>query len=165
MSDSIKIEPAGVAQRDLLRNLLQLYLYDFLEFVAVERNTDGLFIYPYLDHYWTEPDRFPFLISVEGEHIGFALIREELDPLTNEITHDLAEFFVMRKFRRKDIGTQAAHLLVNKLPGRWLLRVLANNNPALRFWQHALKKFNPSYTMLQPSADYEFRFSNSRTEN
>jgi hypothetical protein len=46
MSDSIKVEPAGVAQRDLLRNLLQLYLYDFLEFVEVERNTDGLFVYP-----------------------------------------------------------------------------------------------------------------------
>ena len=106
-----------------------------------------------------------FLISVEGEHIGFALIREELDPLTNEIAYDLAEFFVMRKFGRKNIGTQAAHLLVNKLPGRWLLRVLANNNPALSFWQHALKKFNPSCTMLQPSANYEFRFSNSRSEN
>lgn len=165
MPESIKVEPAGVAQRNLLRNLLQLYLYDFSEFVAVERNTDSRFSYPYLDHYWTEPDRFPFLISVEGEHVGFALVREELDPLTNETAYDLAEFFVMRRFRRQNIGSQAVHILVNKLPGSWILRVLATNNPALRFWQHTLKRFNPSYTMLQPSADYEFRFSNGRGED
>jgi len=165
MSKPIKVEPARLAQRDLLRNLLQLYLYDFSVFVAVERNTDGIFSYPYLDHYWTEPDRFPFLISVEGEHVGFALVREVLDPLTNEIAHEMAEFFVMRKFRRQNIGSQAAYILVNKLPGRWILRVLANNDPALRLWQHTLKRYNPSNTILQPSDDYEFRFSNSRDEN
>ncbi len=163
MTETVQVEPAGIAHRELMQNLLQLYLYDFSEYVAIARNKDGLFIYPYLDHYWREPDRFPFLISVAGEHAGFALIREEINPRTNETSYEIAEFFVMKKFRRQHVGIKATLLLVSKLSGSWVVRVLENNKPALHFWQHTLRNFSPSKIKLQSSAGYEFRFSNNRS--
>ncbi len=161
MSNSVTVTPAGADQLKLIQNLLQLYIYDFSEFVKVERDRDGLFTYPYLDHYWREPDRFPFLISVAGEYAGFALVREELDPNTRETAYDMAEFFVMKMFRRQNTGNQAVQLLLKKLPGNWIVRVLANNQPAYQFWQHALQDFGPHHTLDPATSNHKFTFNNN----
>ena len=64
---SVEILPAQLEDKPVLRHLLQLCLYDYSEFNGNEVNEHGLFDYPYLDSYWTESGRFPFLVWVEGK--------------------------------------------------------------------------------------------------
>jgi predicted acetyltransferase len=161
MSRSIKVSRAAPEQKNLVTNLMQFYLYDFTEFISVERDADGLFCYPYLNHYWQEPDRHPFLISVNAEPAGFALVREMLNPETNEIAFDMAEFFVMKMFRRQNIGIEAVQTLCDSMQGTWLVRVMGNNHRAYHFWKSALNGFDTTHTTQSPGSDHLFTFSTS----
>jgi predicted acetyltransferase len=51
------------------------------------------------------------------------------------LDHALAEFFILRKYRRLGIGSQAAKLVFERFPGRWEMAVMKNNRPALSFWR------------------------------
>ena len=62
----IDVTTAKVEERPILRQLMELYQYDFSEFDGSDIGPLGLFEYPYLDHYWVEPDRSPFLVRVNG---------------------------------------------------------------------------------------------------
>lgn len=163
MNNSISVTPVPLEQKNLVVNLMQFYLYDFTEFVAVERDPDGRFCYPYLNHYWQEPDRHPFLITVDGEHAGFALVREVLNPETNEHAFDMAEFFVMKMFRRQNIGNEAVQTLCSTLQGTWLIRVMGNNHRAYHFWQSALQRYDTTHTSESPGADHLFTFNSLST--
>ena len=111
-----------------MRHLLELYQHDLSEFDDRDVDTHGIYGYPYLDDYWVEADRCPFLIDIDGRWAGFALVR--LGPPV-----DISEFFVMRRFRRSGVGREAALQLFWKYPGEWQLRQLASNPSATSFWR------------------------------
>jgi len=97
---------ATLADKSVLRHLLELYQHDSSEFDDRDVDAHGLYGYPYLDHYWVEADRRPFLIKVDGRWAGFALVR--LGPPI-----DMSEFFVMRPLpplRRRQGGGRRALL-------------------------------------------------------
>jgi predicted acetyltransferase len=123
---------ANKSDRTVLGRLIELYRYDFSEFDGSDVGPHGDYGYRYLDHYWTEPGRYPFLFQVDGKWAGFALVRE-IPP------YDMAEFFVMRKFRRVGIGQQAAAELFAKFPGPWQVRQLLSNPAATAFWRRAIR--------------------------
>jgi predicted acetyltransferase len=54
---------------------------------------------------------------------------------------DIAEFFVLRKYRRLGVGRQAALLLWHRLPGTWTVRVSEGNTGALSFWSEVVAEF------------------------
>ncbi|KTD40519.1 N-acetyltransferase GCN5 [Legionella parisiensis] len=54
---------------------------------------------------------------------------------------DIAEFFIMRKFRQKNIGQFVAHQLWKQHEGSWQLRVWDNNEIASAFWNNVIQKF------------------------
>lgn len=62
----IEIQPASLEDKTILRNLMELYAYDFSEFEQSDVDEHGLFGYERLDHYWTEPGRYPFLVRAHG---------------------------------------------------------------------------------------------------
>ena len=130
----VTIKPADRADTPIIANLLELYLHDFSSFSDIEVGEDGRFGYPYLDHYWQDPDRFPLLILVDKQLAGFALVRVETDPGDGSKATDLAEFFVLRQFRRKQVGSRAAVIIWDRFPGQWQLRVLVSNQVAYAFW-------------------------------
>ena len=53
----------------------------------------------------------------------------------------MAEFFVLKKYRRTGVGVKAARHIWCRYPGRWELRVLETNTPAQMFWQAAIGSF------------------------
>ena len=59
---TIEIRSAKKSERDIIYNLMQEYLHEFSAFGTVEKDKDGLYQYPYLEFYWGDPSRFPFLI-------------------------------------------------------------------------------------------------------
>jgi len=111
--------------------LLELYGYDFSAFTNVDVDAQGLFGYPYLDAYWTEPQRHPFLFRLDEKWVGFALV-------LSGAPHDMAEFFVLRKYRRHGVGDVAAREVFARFPGEWQVRQMTANTGAIAFWRRAI---------------------------
>jgi predicted acetyltransferase len=124
----------------LLSNLLELYIHDLSGvFPRVELGPDGRFGYPRLSTYWSDPDNhFAFLIRVGDRIGGFALATRGSPESTDPDVFDVAEFFVLRRYRRSGVGGRAAHLLWARFPGEWIVRVLEENAGALRFWRRTI---------------------------
>lgn len=142
-SDAAHLEliPATPDQEPILANLLELYLHDFSEFHHLEVGANGRFGYPNLPLYWSDPDRHAFLIKINNKLAGFALIKKVPDASTCQSAWDMAEFFILRRYRRSGMGTRAAHEVWKRFPGPWKVRVMQSNTSALHFWTHAIRKF------------------------
>jgi predicted acetyltransferase len=59
----------------------------------------------------------------------------------NESVWDMTEFFVIRGYRRRGIGTEIAHEVWRRFPGLWEVRVMRRNHPAHHFWERAIAAF------------------------
>jgi predicted acetyltransferase len=129
--DELEVLEARADDKPVVRRLLELYMHDFSEFTDADVDADGRFGYPYLDLYWTEPERRPFLFRVAGHWAGFAFVR-------TGAPHDMAEFFVVRKHRRTGVGVAAAHKLFAIIPGEWQVRQMTANIGATAFWRRAI---------------------------
>ena len=135
----VTLEIAGPERRATLENLFQLYTHDFSDFWTDrddgELEEDGRFAqYAYLESYWTDPERTPFLIRVDGNLAGFALINTFAHSGL-PLDHAVAEFFVVRKHRRSGVGFVAATRIIGVRPGQWELAVARRNTAALPFWR------------------------------
>ena len=126
--------------KSVLRNLMELYLHDHSEFDGADVDVHGLFGYRYIDHYWTEEGRYPFLIRVAGHIAGFVLVRRLSDEL-EAAKHSIAEFFVMRKYRQQGVGRQAAHRVFDLFPGDWHVGQGADNQGGQAFWRQVIGEY------------------------
>jgi predicted acetyltransferase len=140
---SVKIEVilAAPEQDAVLGNLLELYIHDFSELRKVDLGPNGRFGYRLLPLYWSDPDRHPFLVRIDGKLAGFALVKRGSEVSGNETAWDMAEFFVIRRYRRRGYGTQVTRELWKRFPGLWEIRVMQSNVPACHFWARAISMF------------------------
>ena len=140
-ADGVEVIPASPEQEPVLANLLELYAHDFSEFIDLKLGPEGRFGYEHLPSYWREPGRHPFLVKAGGHLAGFALVRRGSEVSDDADVWDVAEFFVVRGFRRLGVGTKAAHAVWRMFPGRWEVRVMNRNRKAKEFWARAVKDF------------------------
>jgi len=136
-----KVIPAAPEQEPTVANLLELYAYDFSEFHDIDLGTDGRFGYRDLPLYWRELNRHPFLVKVDDKLAGFVLVKSGSEISGNEMAWDMAEFFVLRHYRRRGIGTEIAREVWRQFPGLWEVRVMQSNYSALQFWDRAITGF------------------------
>ena len=140
--NAVSIQRIGPEAAALLSNLLELYIHDLSEVFPVKLGPDGRFGYDKLPIYWSEPHgRFAFLITCGGEIAGFALVTRG-SPATSDPTDlDLAEFFVLRSYRRSGVGRRAAGLLWDQVRGNWVVRVSDANGAGLHFWRDVVREY------------------------
>ena len=62
---TVEVTRATQEGQPVLSNLYQLYIHDFTDFIEQPLGNDGRFDYDPLPPYWTEPDRFPFIVRVD----------------------------------------------------------------------------------------------------
>ena len=136
----MKVEavPAEETDEPTLRNLLQLYLHDLSEFESIEVSDEGEFRYPYLSNYWAEPGRYAYLLMVDDALAGFALVKSGSELVGDDWAKELAEFFVLRKYRHKGVGRTVATHLFAMFPGPWVVAVIQQNRDAAQFWDHVI---------------------------
>ena len=67
---ALTLQRASLEQKPALRQLLELYQYDFSEFTPADVDENGSYGYPYLDHYWVEPNRHPILFKMDGKWLA-----------------------------------------------------------------------------------------------
>ncbi|HEY6879940.1 MAG TPA: GNAT family N-acetyltransferase [Polyangiales bacterium] len=137
-ADAIALVPITRADAPALHNLYQLYAHDFSEFVALPINPDGRFGIAPSDLWWSSDAHYPFFIHKAGALCGFALVQRGSRLSEDRDLMDVAEFFVLRGARRRNIGQQAACALLDAFHGRWEIRVRQANAPALAFWSRVV---------------------------
>jgi predicted acetyltransferase len=141
----VAVIPAQPEDKPVIDNLLQLYLYDWSEMLGTDVNALGRFDVKWLHKisiYWEEPIRHPFLVKVDGNLAGFALVCESSQLSDDTEITDMREFFIMRKYRRARVGERAATRIFDMFPGKWEVREEARNVPA----QHFRRAVIDSYT-------------------
>jgi predicted acetyltransferase len=138
----VVLEPATLRDATVVSNLLELYSHDLSDVFALELGTDGRFGYEKLPLYWSEPEnRFPFLIRAGSRLAGLALVTRGSPVSEDPNDFDIAEFFVLRRYRRSGVGRQAAFLLWNQFAVRWFVRVSEGNQQGLRFWANVIAEY------------------------
>lgn len=141
--DAIEVTIAVESERGVLENLMQLYLHDFSEFDSSDVDEAGGYRYRYLPLYWSEPGRWPFLVRADGNIAGFALVRHA------DGRYQMAEFFVLRRYRRCGVGEEAARQVFARFPGPWLVEELAANTTAIKFWRSVIGRFAGGFDEVQ----------------
>ena len=130
-------------ERPLIEGLFQFYFHDFSELypgvsAGWDIDGDGRYgAYDYMDGYWRDAERRPYLIEADGRTAGFALVNAH-SHRGEPIDHAMAEFFVIRQFRRSGVGLTAAQAIFAANPGRWELAIAAPNAGARAFWPKAV---------------------------
>ena len=135
----IEILSASIADKPIMRQMMELYQYDLSEFINTDLNQHGYFDYSYLDQYWVESNRYPFLVRVECQLAGFVMVHQNTFFFHSE--YILSEFFIMRKYRRQGIGRQVAFHVFDLYCGSWEIYQAHKNLIAQQFWQKVIKAY------------------------
>ncbi len=126
----------------MLSNLLELYVHDLSETFSVQLGPGGRFGYEKLPLYWAEPAvRHAFLIKCGHDVAGFAFATRGSPASDDPEDLDVAEFFVLRGYRRLGVGRQAAMALWDSVPGRWVVRVSEANRAGFPFWSEVIRSY------------------------
>lgn len=132
---STTVHSAAPADKSTIANLVQLYLYDMTGELPFPVGPDGRFAYDRLEAFW----QHPYLIRHNDELAGFALLVDSC-PITGRTPcFFMAEFFVLKAYRRRGVGRAAFEALFARYPGPWQIGVIERNRQAMAFWSRVLE--------------------------
>ena len=149
------LEAVTVGQKEILRNLLEKYNYEFSQYDGTDINDLGLYGYSYLDNYWTEKGRWAFFLKADGRLAGFAMVNDY--PEAGEpIDYCMSEFFVMYKYHRCGLGTWAVYQLFDRFQGLWQLKRTPRNEGSVYFWDKMVDGYTGGHFKLESRADIAY---------
>ena len=136
--DLVKVEEQD---KNIIYNLMQLYTYELSFFEDETTNftmlDSGLYVInKYVERYWQEESRHPYLLKCYNELAGFVLQR-----FNEQNMNEIAEFFVINKYRKIGAGTFMANKMFDLYKGKWEIRTLIKNEKAQKFWRNTIKKY------------------------
>ncbi|PLS15434.1 GNAT family N-acetyltransferase [Bacillus sp. M6-12] len=134
-----EIIKASLENQEILRNLFQFYIYDFSEFIDAHVEENGRFgDYP-LSDYWTDVNHFPYLIRFNENYAGFVLVKRI--KTESKSYFSIAEFFIMKKYRRNGLGKSVAKDIFRLYKGNWEVFQMEKNEPAQLFWRNVISEY------------------------
>lgn len=139
---TVTLRPAIAGDEALFDRLLQFYAYDFSALETpgsgwIDLDAKGRFAV----HLRQEPvagDTGSHLILRHDKVAGFVTIDRQ-NPSGQGTDWNIAEFFILAKYRRHGIGTAAVTAMLATRPGRWEAAVMPENTRALAFWHQTLR--------------------------
>lgn len=136
--------PAQWEDYPTIQNMGRFYVYDMSEFMGDEAGwqmpENGLYECIDFKKYWQVEDAFPFLIRYNGELAGFVIVDKKGSD--NTIDFNMAQFYIVRKFKGKGLGNYVACHCFATFKGLWEVMVMPHNTGAYQFW----KKIITAYT-------------------
>lgn len=148
---------AGPADHPRLLALLQLYAYDFSEILPLDVTDDGRFHVPAVAEHLTDPRNHAFVLRIDGRLAGFALVQPHSYLTGDPGVFDLAELFVLRRYRRCGVGEQVASELFDRFLGPWEVRQKAENQAATAFWRRVIGRYTHGQFQEQQLDDARWR--------
>ncbi|NNA89185.1 GNAT family N-acetyltransferase [Pseudomonas gessardii] len=139
MSDStVELIQTGPEQAELIRNLYQFYAYESSDWEQEDVELDGRFYIheEHLARYWQDPQWSANLLLVDGYIAGFLLI--ERSELAGVNALELADLFILKRYRRKGIGRALATQVLSSGEADWLVRFYDQDEVSQAFWRSVL---------------------------
>ena len=135
----ISIIPVSKNEKEILRNLLEKYEYEFTQYENKDVNEYGLYENN-IDNYWIDKNKYSFFIKVDSMLAGFIMIDNHcyIDVGTE---YSIAEFFVMYKYKRLGVGKYSINYIFDKFKGKWSISYAQKNKPALEFWNKMVNNY------------------------
>lgn len=151
----IEIKTVLKEEKEILKNLLEKYDYEFSQWDNRDVNRLGLYGYDYLDCYWTEENRFAYFIMVDDNLAGFVMVNDY--PEVESADFVISEFFVMYKYRNKGVGKFAAFYVFDMHKGAWQLKRHPKNMSSVHFWNRAIEQYTKGeYRLVESYPDTEY---------
>jgi len=154
---NIKIETVKKEEKEILKNLLEKYSYEFSQYNNLDINSFGLYGYDYLDCYWTERNRYPFFIKLDNKLAGFVMVND-YPEIKIDTNYTISDFFILYKYRRCGIGKYAVKYVLDKFKGKWQLKYHPKNEVSQKFWIKTISEYTKGkYEIIEnnPEAIYE----------
>lgn len=140
----ITLVKATKEDKDTIQNLGRFYVYEMSRYCGFlptwETPSNGLFECIDLSSYCEKSDRHAFLVKVDDELAGFALINKI--GSTPDVDWNVGEFFIISKFQGKKVGSYVAEQIFNQFPGIWETTQIPENTAAIDFWEKVVSKFS-----------------------
>jgi len=166
---NINLEKADIKQKNIMSNMMQLYLHDITseEFSGIEMDENGLYPYSDLEYYWTDDNFVPYFIKMDDIIAGFVLLIKNYSMIEDKKEKDcyiIMEMFVLNRYKGKGIGTNVTLQLFGKYTGKWEIGTLPNSKRVSAFWE----KIIGEYTKNNFEAYYRgystpiFKFENTK---
>lgn len=138
----IELQAAARDQKPVLLRLMELYCYDFTEFLTWPLNADGTFCNPQrFEARWDDARIEKYFVRVEGELAGFVLVHHGSHLSDDSAVRDIDEFFIMRGYRGRGVGRVVAQSTFALHRGPWEVRVLEENTGAQAFWRRVIDEY------------------------
>lgn len=154
----VELKRVTIDEKEILKNLLEKYNYEFSQWDKRDVNRLGLYGYQYLDYYWTEAKRWAYFILVDDKLAGFAMVIDLPEVDGRETDFQMAEFFVLHKYRRSGVGTQAFFKVLAMHKGKWQLKRHPANLDSVHFWDKVINEYTQgSYELIKayPGTEYD----------
>ena len=131
---TVEMLPTELAQASLIRNLYQFYAYESSDWEQEDVDLDGRY-YIHDEHllrYWQDPDWSANLLLVNGYVAGFLLVERSELPGIDAL--ELADLFILKRYRRKGIGKALVTQVLMGGNENWLVRFYQQDDAASAFW-------------------------------
>ena len=139
----VELREIAIEQLPALQRMGSYYVYDMSEYVGEDPGWEfpdtGDYECDDFRPYFDDPQASPFFIRVDGELAGFAIVNRR--GATSEADYNIAQFFVLRKFKGRRVGAQAARQCFQRFRGVWDVMVIPQNAGAHAFWQRTISAF------------------------
>jgi predicted acetyltransferase len=132
------VRHATLADQQPIRRMLELYQHDLSDIWDQDLDVHGEYGYA-LDRYWQQPVHQAFAFLVQGCYAGFALVDDDVRLRGDDLW--MAQFFVLKKYRRRHLGQRAAVQVFDTIRGRWQIGQMAGNHRAHAFWRQVVGSY------------------------
>ena len=129
----IALLPTTADQAPLIRNLYQFYSYESSDWEQEDVEVDGRFYIhdEHLHRYWQDDGWGAYLVLADGFIAGFVLVERSELPGIDAL--ELADLFILKKYRRQGLGRAVAQQILGNHPHNWLLRCYRQDHLAMAF--------------------------------
>jgi predicted acetyltransferase len=134
-SHQVTIRAAEPEDKLPLYRMLELYQYELSDIWDQDLDSHGEFGFA-LDRYWSASRCYPFVAMVDSRFAGFALADDAVKVA--ETGRWMDQFFVLKKYRRQNVGTKLAQHIFQALPGYWEVGQMPDNLTAQIFWRRVV---------------------------
>ena len=136
-----------MAKRQIYR-LLQFS--DFSEYIGTDLNVYGEYEYEHYVDYFVDENRRIYLLKINDKLAGFAFINNISYISKKDNILCVAEFFIMKKYRKKGYGQILAKHIFDKQKGQWEVFQIKANNIAGLFWEKVIGNYtNCNYQVTE----------------
>jgi predicted acetyltransferase len=135
---TVELIATGPEHATLIANLYQFYAYESSDWEQEDVEVDGRFYIheEHLARYWEDPQWSANLLLVDGFIAGFLLIEGSELPGIDAL--ELADLFILKRYRRKGIGRAIAPQVLSSGDANWLVRFYDQDEVSQAFWRTVL---------------------------